>query len=215
MQITIITDNINSWFIPYGMELQKQLISQGHHASYVHSKKEITEGDVCFILSCVKLLENEYLALNKNNIVVHASNLPAGRGWSPLQWQVLEGKDTIPLTMIEATAGADEGPYYMKSQIKLNGSELLPELRSKMALEIIRMCTQYLVERNTLIPTEQIGEPVFYRRRSETDDELDIEKTIRELFNQLRIADNDRHPVYFSYLGKKFVIKIYKPTTQK
>jgi methionyl-tRNA formyltransferase len=215
MKITIITDDIKSWFIPYGTELLNQLTVLGHQVSYVHSKQEILEGDVCFILSCTKLLENDYLLRNKNNIVVHASDLPAGRGWSPLQWQVMEGKDTIPLTMIEAAAGADEGPYYLKSSIRLDGTELLPEMRNKMALEIIKMCTQYAEQRDKLMPIEQVGDSTFYPRRNNKDDEVDIDKTVRELFSQLRVADNDRHPLYFYYLANKYIIKIYKQTDPK
>ena len=36
--------------------------------------------------------------MNKNNIVVHASDLPKGRGFSPMSWQILEGKNKIKLS---------------------------------------------------------------------------------------------------------------------
>jgi methionyl-tRNA formyltransferase len=209
MKITIITDNARSWFIPYGLELQKQLQARGHQVSYVHAHKNIPEGDICFVLSCVKLLKAQYLLRNKSNIIVHASDLPAGRGWSPLQWQVLENKDTIPLTLIEAASGADEGPYYLKSKIKLDGSELLPRLRQKMAQEIIKMCLRYVAKRKELKAIKQTGKPSSFRRRESKDDEINIDQSIRKIFNQLRIADNDRHPVYFRHLGKKYFIKIY------
>ena len=129
-----------------------------------------------------------------------------------MQWQVLEEKNTIPLTMIEAVSGVDAGPYYMKSCIKLDGSELLYEMRSKLAAEINKMCVQYIDERTSMFPKEQIGNPTFYPKRTAEDDELDIDKTIRASFNHLRIADNDRHPAFFYHKGKKYFIKIYNET---
>jgi methionyl-tRNA formyltransferase len=210
VKITIITDDLQSWFIPFGHELQKQISARGYEVNYVHSKKEITKGDVCFILSCTRILGEEILQLNKNNIVVHASDLPLGRGWSPLQWQILEGKNEIILTMFEAVAGMDEGPYYLKSVLSLDGSELLTELRKKMATEIINMCIQFIENRSNIIPMEQKGLPTYYRKRNDADDEIDINKTIQELFNHLRIADNNRHPIYFHYREKKFFLQIYQ-----
>jgi methionyl-tRNA formyltransferase len=59
MIITIITDNINSWFIPFGEILQKELQKKGHIVYYVTDKSEIKKGEVCFILSCSKIIEEE------------------------------------------------------------------------------------------------------------------------------------------------------------
>lgn len=92
MIINILTDNKKSWFIPYGYTLQSKLQELMHNVHFVFDKNDIHEGDICFLLSCSKIIEKEYLERNKNNIVVHASDLPKGKGFSPLQWQVLEGK---------------------------------------------------------------------------------------------------------------------------
>lgn len=210
MIITIITDNTQSWYIPFGKELQNQLVQKGHLVTYVHTKNDISQGDICFILSCTKIIANDVLCRNRYNIVIHASDLPSGRGWSPLQWQILEGKKEIILTMFEAVAGMDEGPYYLKSRISLDGTELLPELHQKMADQINKMCIEFVEDENIRIPKEQIGSPTYYRKRNEADDELDINKPLVELFDHLRIADNDYHPVYFNYLGEKYYLKIYR-----
>ena len=51
----------------------------------------------------------------KNNLVVHESDLPNGRGWSPMSWQVLEGHKKIPFTLIEADRKVDCGIIYAKN----------------------------------------------------------------------------------------------------
>ncbi|HGG0417971.1 TPA: hypothetical protein ACJFE8_002771 [Clostridium sporogenes] len=39
---------------------------------------------------------------------------------------------------------------------------------------------------------------------------LDINKTIKEQFNLLRVADNEKYPAYFMFNNKKYIVRIYK-----
>ena len=48
--------------------------------------------DLNIIFSYFKIVPSNYLKLSKHNIVVHGSNLPKGRGMSPITWQILEKK---------------------------------------------------------------------------------------------------------------------------
>lgn len=210
MIITILTDNANSWFVRYGEILSESLIRKGHTVEYVFDKNNIKKGDICFLLSCTKLVEKQYLQLNNNNIVVHASDLPKGKGFSPLQWQVLEGADDITLTLFEVVEEVDAGPYYLKENVTFNGTELLEELRNKMANKIIEICLKYVESHNNLEPIEQIGEETFYPRRRKYDDEINPEKSIIEQFNHFRVADNEKYPLFFYYKDVKYSIKIEK-----
>ena len=210
MKIQILTDNIKSWFIPYGHILKKKLEEINHEVSYVYNKTNLLMSDICFFLSCSSLIDNEYLNLNKHNIVIHASDLPYGKGFSPLQWQILEGKDEIKLTLFEAVEKCDAGPYYFKSNLVFDGSELYNELREKLAQKIILMCIDYVANIDQLEPIKQAGEESIFRRRKTADDEIDIHKTIAEQFNHFRIADNDNFPLYFHYRGCSYLLKIYK-----
>lgn len=211
MNISILTDSAKSWFIPYGQILVEELLQLNHNVKYVFNKNEILKGDICFLLSCTRIVENSYLSLNKHNIVVHASDLPKGKGFSPMQWQILEGNSEITLSLIEAVKDVDAGPIYFKHKIELNGSELYNELRNILASEIIKMCIKFVINIHSFIPKEQIGESTFYRKRSIKDDEIDPNKTIKELFNHFRIADNENYPLYFYLNGEKFLLKIEKP----
>lgn len=208
MNITILTDSTKSWFIPYGNELLQKLSELGHSVKYVHDSKDVTSGDVCFLLSCTKLVTKSTLNLNTNNIVVHASDLPQGKGFSPLQWQILEGKDEICLSLFEVVKDVDAGPIYLKSVLKFKGYEFYNELRDLLAKKIISMCLEFIKNRDTLKPVEQKGSESFYRRRTDEDDEISTNKTIKELFNHFRIADNENFPLYFFVDGKKFYIKV-------
>lgn len=210
MKVNIITDNKDSAFIPFGVKLKEEFEKQNHQVSYVYDKERIKKGDVCFILSCLKLIEESYLKLNKHNIVIHASDLPSGKGFSPLQWQILEGKNEITLTLFEVIKEVDVGPYYLKSKLAFDGTELLDELREKMGAKILAMCLEYIEKIDILKPTTQKGIESYYRKRTLKDDELDIEKSIKDQFDHFRIADNRRFPLYFNYKKERYIVKIYK-----
>jgi len=210
MKITILTDNQSSWFIKYGKKLETLLKSRNHQVDYIFSKNDIKPGNVLFMLSCSNIVEKRFLDLNTNNIVVHASDLPQGKGFAPMQWQILEGKNEIPITLFEAVEAVDAGPYYIKSSIHYKGTELYDELREILSEKIIDMCAEFIDNYNDLKPKEQIGNESFYPRRKTKDDEINPEKTIIELFNHFRIADNDRFPLYFYYKDNKYYLKIEK-----
>jgi len=209
MKISILTDNRKSWFLSYGFELKRQLEGSGHCVEYVFSSDEIPMGDICFLLSCSRILKTAYLQRNSHNIVVHASDLPKGKGFAPLQWQILEGREEIKLTLFEVVSKVDTGPYYLKNSLIFNGRELYNELREKLALKIIDMCVNFAENNDRLLAIPQIGKESFYNKRTENDDQIDPKKTIAELFNHFRIADNENFPLWFIYRGRKYYLKIF------
>ena len=111
MKITILTDNPNSWILPYVEELKSELSE--HELTHIFSPSNIVGGDIMLVLSCEKILKEEYLKLHKSNVVVHPSKVPLGKGWSPLAWQVLEGSNNIPVSLFEAVEAVDAGDVYI------------------------------------------------------------------------------------------------------
>lgn len=210
MTITILTDNINSWYTKYGTVLNEIFLKLGHNSTFIHKKEEVRNGDICFLLSCTKILPEQYLKFNKYNIVIHASDLPLGKGFSPLQWQILEGKNCITLTLFNAVKDLDAGEYFLKEKIYFEGHELLDELHDKMGLKINQMAENFVKNFKILKPKKQKGESSFYPRRTQNDDKLDPQKSILELFNHFRIANNKDYPLFFEYNGFKYNLKIEK-----
>jgi len=149
------------------------------------------------------------LVQNQYNIVVHESALPEGKGWAPLFWQVLEGKIDIPFTMFEASDGIDNGPIYFQEILSLTGYELNDELREKQAGLITKMCLSFVENYSKYLPAvPQNGTESFYRKRSPADSQLDVNKTIKEQFNLLRVVNNQDYPAFFEIRGKKYKLTI-------
>lgn len=209
MKITIFTDNKNSWYVPYGKILQSKLEHLNHDVDYVFTKDEIKIGDICFLLSCTKIINKDVILRNKHTVVVHASDLPFGKGFSPLQWQILAGMNVITLTLFEANEKVDSGSYYFKEKLEFDGTELLLELRRKLADKINTMCVEFANNISRLQPKSQCGKETYFSRRNIEDDMIDPQKSLAEQFNHLRIADNEDHPLWFEWKGKKYILKIY------
>lgn len=205
MRIAILTSP-NQWFIPYAEELNKKI----KNSTLFFNDEDIKENyDVIFILSYHQIIKKEYLDKNKHNIVIHASNLPEGKGWAPMFWQILEGKNEIVFSMFEASVGVDDGDIYMKKQLILTGCELNEELRDKQAKFTIKMCLEFLNNYDKYkLAVEQTGIESFYQKRAAKDSELDINKSINEQFNLLRIVDNENYPAFFYKDNKKYILKI-------
>jgi len=205
MNIALLTSP-NQWFIPYAQALEATIPKS---KLFLNHEEIDTTYDIVFILSYHRIIEEASLKKHKHNIVIHASALPQGKGWAPMFWQILEGKNEIPFTMFEASMGVDDGDIYLQKSLTLTGFELNTELRHKQATCIMQMCLEFLQHYETYrIPHKQDGKSTFYPKRSAKDSQLDIHKSLYEQFNLLRIVDNDAYPAFFEIDGHRYILKI-------
>lgn len=209
--IHILSDK-ESWINVYLPAFIEKIRVIGHRVSLNHQVEEMTQGDFAFYLGCGQVIPPEILKKNKHNLVIHESDLPKGRGWSPLTWQILEGKNQIPIVLFEAMAKVDSGPVYMKRELKFKDGELIGEIRKQQAEVTFDMCLAFLEKYPSILKEAQVqdGKESFYRRRSSEDSRLDLDKTIQAQFNLLRVVDNKRYPAFFELNGERYVVTIEK-----
>ena len=207
--ITILSDR-GSWFNDHIPVLIKSLWQRGHAIRWVHKSSELAQGDVCLLLSCGSLLSEEQLAMHSHNLVVHASALPKGQGWSPMTWQILEGENTIPLTLFEAAVELDAGPIYLQTLLSLEGHELIEEWQKLQAKTTIELCLNWFDYYKQIIASaqSQSGKTSNYRRRRPEDSKLDLEAPLINQFNLLRVVDNEKYPAYFQLYNRTFFLHI-------
>ena len=209
LRITIAT-SADSWIHPYVDQLKTSLEAAGHEVRRVTSAAELSEGDLCFLLGCGFLVSSERLALHRHNLVVHESALPEGRGWSPLTWQILEGKSEIPITLFEAAEAVDAGPIYLQTTMRFSGHELVEELREVQGSSTVELCERFVAEFPEIVEQArpQAGEASMYARRGPEDSRLDPEVSLRDQFNLLRVVDNERYPAFFELDGRRYILQI-------
>lgn len=215
LKISLLIDNPRSWFVPYGKELERQLNERGHEVFSVENPQDLPRGDIAFFLSCEKIIKQNLRDRNKHNIVIHASALPKGKGWSPTTWKILEGENEIPLTLFEAVDKVDAGEIYATDTLILEGHELIDEVRQKEGETIIRLALTFVDQYPNIVGKPQEGSESFYSRRTPKESELDPNKSLIELFNALRVVDNERYPAFFTHRGHTYILKIFKKENPK
>ncbi len=212
--IGICSDTI-SWINTSIPKLILKFLGNGHQVSWAHDPAALPAGDICFYLSYSRIVGAEILRRYRNNLVVHESNLPKGRGWSPLTWQVLEGADSIWVTLFEAAEAVDSGTIYLQEKLELRGDELVQDLRHLQVQATFLLCHSFAANYPHMLknPLPNSGEPSYYRRRTPADGELDPDQTLRAQFNLLRVSDNKKYPAWFQMSGKKYNLYIERAVT--
>lgn len=193
-------------------ELLLDWLQEGYKVAWGHNAAALPVGGICFYLSYSLIVDAGILARHQNNLVVHASDLPKGRGWSPLTWQILEGKSRILVTLFEAVEAVDSGPIYKQVEMQFSGSELIGELRDAVFSATRTLCRSFVRDYPSVVGTgmAQKGEPTFYARRRPQDSYFNIDRTLREQFNLLRTVDPEKYPAWFEFENTRFVLKIEK-----
>ena len=207
--VQILVDN-DSWILPYAEQLLTALQSKGFAAVLIRDSNDIGTAFATLLLGCKYILPKALLSRSQHNLVVHESALPGGRGFAPMSWQILEGHNTIPVTLFEANEHVDAGEIWLQDHIILAGHELHSEWRELQGKKTVELCVRFFTEYNTLTKKAQQGKSSIYPARTPADSELNCEQTIAAQFDKLRIVDNDNYPAYFTFRGHRYRLRIEK-----
>ncbi len=209
--VALLFDPDNDWLFD---EIQKADRLEPMNARYTISThfdpRSVRGHDIVFVLGYTKILKPTFLASNKLTLVIHESDLPRGKGFSPVQWQILEGRNEISICLIQATQDLDAGDILEKGSIQLGGHELFDDIRRKQAAATLELMERFLRRYPQISATPQTGAETVFRRRCRQDDRLDIHRSIDDQFNALRIVDNEKYPAYFERNGHTYYLKIYR-----
>lgn len=182
-----------------------------HNIQLLRNKAELAGGNLLLLISCHELINKKTRSLYNSALVIHASDLPNGRGWSPHVWQILEGKNEITVTLLEAEDKLDSGSIWAQEIMELDGHELLSEIDDKLFNIELKLMDYALVNWNKIEPREQDDKLAnYYPRRTPDDSCLDPEKSLSEQFDLLRVVDSKRYPAFFDFRGHRYYLNISK-----
>lgn len=182
-----------------------------HQVELVSNKAELTGGDILFLISCHEIIGQQDRQPYGASLVIHASDLPQGRGWSPHIWQILEGKNKITVSLIEAEDKVDTGAIWAQRHLELEGHELSDEINGKLFAVELDLMNYALEVVGSGSPVPQDDRPSsYYARRKPEDSRLDPNRSIAEQFDLLRVADPQRFPAFFELRGHRYLIRVEK-----
>jgi methionyl-tRNA formyltransferase len=175
------------------------------------STSEAEGGDYLFLVSCKQIVSARVRSRYRHALVIHASDLPRGRGWSPIAWTILAGEHRVTVSLLEADDKVDSGAIWAQRQFELDGHELLPEINRRL-FDIEFELIEYAIDHGGAItPKAQTTEGVsYYARRTPSDSRLDPQKSIAEQFDLIRICDENRYPAFFDHRGHRYELRLSK-----
>lgn len=218
LKVSIIVSNIEHPVYPF---IKEWVDSRSHiDAEIVNNTKELRDtGEFLFLVSCVDIINQEVRSRFNHCLVLHASDLPEGRGWSPHIWGIINGENRLTLSLLEAEDNVDSGRIWLKTVINLDGSELFGEINNKLFSAEVELIHRAVNEYEKIIPYEQDSDiiPNYFPKRVPEDSRININDSILNQFNLLRVCDDKRFPAFFELNGQRYEIKLKKvePSNEK
>lgn len=212
MKITILTSSAQH---PVWLDLKlwkERVAAQGHDVALIAGPPaDVTGGDVLFLVSCSNIVGPDIRGRFRHVIVIHASNLPEGRGWSPAIWQILEGRSEIVVTALTAEDKVDSGAIWMQETVRFEGHELADEIQGRLSKVTTDIMSKIIAAGDSITPVPQRAEGAsYYPKRTPEDSRLEPEQSIASQFELLRVADPERYPAFFDYRGHRYYITVRK-----
>jgi methionyl-tRNA formyltransferase len=126
-------------------------------------------------------------------VCFHMTDLPYGRGGSPLQNLIVRGHKNTVLTALRMEKGLDTGPVYIKKPLSLQGAAKDIYVRSS---ELTWGIIKELIAREPR-PEAQVGEPVVFKRRTPEQSEIGEGLDSEQIYDYIRMLDAPGYPKAF------------------
>jgi methionyl-tRNA formyltransferase len=126
-------------------------------------------------------------------VLFHMTDLPYGRGGSPLQNLILHGHKETQVSAIRMTDEIDAGPVYLKRPLSLDGSA--EEIFLRLSKLVFSMIADIIANQPNASP--QTGQPVFFSRRTPAQSLLPAAGSAQQLYDYIRMLDAETYPAAF------------------
>lgn len=134
-------------------------------------------------------------------VCFHMTDVPFGRGGSPLQNLIVRGHRETRLTALRMTTEFDAGPVYLKAPLSLEGGAEEIYLRAgRLSAKIIQQ-----IVREEMTPVPQQGRAVNFKRRTPSESEVKPHSSLEDLHDFIRMLDAEGYPrAFFHHAGMRY-----------
>ena len=207
MKYTIAT--LKKWNIKNAYELQKSRLDDD--ILIITSKEGLTSehlsgAEFVFFPHWSYLIPEEIFE-KFTCIVFHMTDLPYGRGGSPLQNLIARGHNSTKISALRVTKDVDGGDIYMKRELSLYGGA--EEIYMRASKIVFTDMIPSILD-NFPKPVPQEGNVVIFNRRKPADSELLPEMSIEQIFDHIRMLDAEGYPHAFVRFGG-YIMEFTRP----
>jgi len=131
---------------------------------------------------------------NLECVVFHITDLPFGRGGSPLQNLIERGIYQTKISAIRVVEELDAGPVYLKRDLSLEGPA--EEIFKRACRIIFEDMIPYIIQ-NEPVPVPQEGEIVKFERRTPEQSNIANLSSLTKVYDYIRMLDAEGYPPAF------------------
>jgi len=134
-------------------------------------------------------------------VCFHMTDVPYGRGGSPLQNLIQNGHRHTKLTALQMVEEFDAGPIYLKEDLCLEGNAEEIYIRaSYISAQMIRKIAE---EEPT--PQPQVGDPLIFKRRKPDESRISDLPDLQAMHDFIRMLDANGYPkAFLEYSGFRY-----------
>jgi len=193
----IVIATIKTWNIKNAMEF-KEKYKDKYDVEIITSRNDFVNfdfsdfsPDIIFFPHWSWKIPKEVYS-NYECIVFHSTDLPFGRGGSPIQNLISRGIYETKISAIRVVEEMDAGDIYMKEPLSLYGStaEEIFLRSSKKIFDI--MIPKILTEQ--IIPVPQTGEATVFKRLKPEDGKIKKTDNLHKIYDKIRMLDAEGYP---------------------
>ena len=199
--MNIIICTIKSWNIALAEKLKRK----SKHNVYIITEKDQLN------FSNVKKIDPDYIFFPHWSyyisediyktfqcVLFHMTDLPFGRGGSPLQNLIERGYSETFISAIKVVGDVDAGPIYYKEPLPLYGSA--SEIYYRASKIIFNKMIPTIIKENKE-PVMQTGEVVTFERRTPEQSELYSNMKLEQIYDHIRMLDAEGYPNAYIKFG--------------
>jgi len=135
-------------------------------------------------------------------VCFHMTDVPYGRGGSPLQNLILRGHKNTKLTALKMVEELDAGPVYLKEDLYI-GSGSAEEIYIRTTYKAGEMIKRIISEEPEPVPQE--GEVTVFQRRRPEESEIPDLDDLQHLYDVIRMLDAEGYPrAFLEWKGFRF-----------
>jgi methionyl-tRNA formyltransferase len=184
---------------PIYHQVEKDLFEKYKDVYFIRSTEDLSyesvqqlQPEYIFFLHWSHLIRPE-IYKNFESVVFHMTDLPYGRGGSPLQNLIIRKCKTTKLSALKVNEGLDTGDIYLKRELELHGTAEEIFIRAGALME--EMIAEIIESKP--VPQPQQGEPVVFKRRKPEESNIINLDSLEDVFDHIRMLDAEGYPNAF------------------
>jgi methionyl-tRNA formyltransferase len=190
---------------PWNRKLFDDVISQYEGEwHFIESREALTPEKICAIVPRFLFFLHwswkvpDEIVHGFECVCFHMTDVPFGRGGSPLQNLIVRGQQETKVAALRMTREIDAGPVYLREPLSLQGRAQdiyirAGEVAAKMIARIIQA---------EIVPEAQTGEVVMFKRRKPEESNVAKIQSLSELYDHIRMLDAEEYPHAFLEAGQ-------------